>query len=62
MLRDGLKINFDFSTFVDNLSKDEVEDLKNKLNYIGYSTNEDTNELKAVIGCLLYTSDAADDL
>ena len=53
MLRDGLKINFDFSTFVDNLSKDEVEDLKSKLNYLGYSTNEDINELKTVVGIFI---------
>ena len=53
MLRDGLKINFDFSTFVDNLSTDEVEDLKTKLNYVGYSTNENINELKAVVGVFI---------
>ena len=53
MLRDGLKINFDFSTFVDNLSTDEVEDLKTKLNYVGYSTNENINELKAVLGVFI---------
>ena len=49
MLRGGLKISFDFSTFVDNLAKDEVEDLKSRLNYVGYSTNDDINELKAVV-------------
>ena len=53
MLRDGLKINFDSSTFVDNLSTDEVEDLKTKLNYVGYSTNENINELKAVVGVFI---------
>ncbi len=53
MLRDGLKINFDFSTFVDNLSTDEVEDLKTKLNYVGYSTDENINELKAVVGVFI---------
>ena len=53
MLRDGLKINFDFSTFVDNLSTDEVEDLKTKLNYVGYSTNENIDELRAVVGVFI---------
>ena len=48
-----MKINFDFSTFVDNLSTDEVEDLKTKLNYVGYSTNENINELKAVVGVFI---------
>ena len=76
MLRDGLKINFDFSTFVDNLSTDEVEDLKTKLNYVGYSTNENVDELKTLVGvfiedngleninskdCLLYTSPSPRD-
>ena len=49
MLKGGLKIKFDLSSIVDNLSNDEVEDLKNKLNYVGYSTNQDINELKTVI-------------
>ena len=53
MLRGGLKISFDFSTFVDNLAKDEVEDLKSRLNYVGYSTNDDINELKAVVGVFI---------
>tara|TARA_Y200000002_G_scaffold158850_1_gene131338 strand:+ start:185 stop:1135 length:951 start_codon:yes stop_codon:yes gene_type:complete len=48
-----LKISFDFSTFVDNLAKDEVEDLKSRLNYVGYSTNDDINELKAVVGVFI---------
>ena len=49
MLKGGLKIKFDLSSIVDNLSNDEVEDLKNKLNYVGYSTNHDINELKTVL-------------
>ena len=49
MLKGGLKIKFDLSSIVDNLSNNEVEDLKNKLNYVGYSTNEDINELKTVV-------------
>ena len=49
MLKGGLKIKFDLSSIVDNLSNDEVEDLKNKLNYVGYSTNQDINELKTVV-------------
>ena len=53
MLRGGLKISFDFSTFVDNLAKDEVEDLKSRLNYVGYSTNDDINELKAIVGVFI---------
>ena len=60
MLRGGLKINFDFSTFVDNLSKDEVKDLKSKLNYVGYSTNEDINELKAVLGVFIEDNSLGD--
>ena len=31
------------------ISKQSIEDLKNKLNYVGYSTNKDINELKTVI-------------
>ena len=49
MLKGGLKIKFDLSSIVDNLSNEEVEDLKNKLNYVGYSTNQDINELKTVV-------------
>ena len=49
MPKGGLKIKFDLSSIVDNLSNDEVEDLKNKLNYVGYSINKDINELKTVI-------------
>ena len=44
MLKGGLKIKFDLSSIVDNLSNEEVEDLKNKLNYVGYSTNQDIND------------------
>ncbi len=50
MQKGGLKIKFDLTSIVDNLSNDEVQDLKNKLNYVGYSTNQDINELKTVIG------------
>ena len=49
MPKGGLKIKFDLSSIVDNLSNDELEDLKNKLNYVGYSTNQDINELKTAI-------------
>ena len=60
MLRGGLKISFDFSTFVDNLAKDEVEDLKSRLNYVGYSTNDDINELKAVVGVFIEDNSLGD--
>ena len=35
MLKGGLKIKFDLSSIVDNLSNEEVEDLKNKLKKLG---------------------------
>ena len=35
MLKGGLKIKFDLSSIVDNLSNDEVEDLKNKKDEVG---------------------------
>jgi len=44
-----LKISFDLSSFIDNLSDDEIKDLKNKLNYAGYSTDTNLEELKSNI-------------
>jgi len=41
-----LKISFDLSSFIDNLSDDEIKDLKNKLNYAGYSTDTNLKEVK----------------
>ena len=41
-----MKISFDLSSFIDNLSDDEIKDLKNKLNYAGYSTDTNLEELK----------------
>ena len=44
-----MKISFDLSSFIDNLSDDEIKDLKNKLNYAGYSTDTNLEELKSNI-------------
>ena len=41
-----MKISFDLSSFIDNLSDDEIKDLKNKLNYAGYSSDTNLEELK----------------
>ena len=41
-----MKISFDLSSFIDNLSDDEIKDLKNKLNYAGYSTDTNLKEVK----------------
>ena len=41
-----MKISFDLSSFIDNLSDDEIKDLKNKLNFAGYSTDKNLKEIK----------------
>ncbi len=53
MLKGGLSINLDSLSFVDELSEVELEDLKARLNYIGYSTSGEKNEIKSILSLFI---------
>tara|TARA_B100001250_G_C19796596_1_gene788999 strand:- start:1563 stop:2528 length:966 start_codon:yes stop_codon:yes gene_type:complete len=53
MPKGGLTINLDSLSFVDELSEVELQDLKERLNYVGYSSTEERNEIKSVLSLFL---------
>ena len=53
MLKGGQNINLDSLSFVGELSEVELQDLKEKLNYIGYSSTEEKTEIKSILSLFL---------
>ncbi len=53
MPKGGLIINLDSLSFVDELSEVELQDLKERLNYVGYSSTEEITEIKSILSLFL---------
>jgi len=53
MPKGGLTINLDSLSFVDELSEVELQDLKERLNYVGYPSTKERNEIKTVLSLFL---------
>ena len=53
MPRGGLTINLESLSFVDKLSEVELQDLKERLNYVGYSPTVGVAEIKSVLSLFL---------
>ena len=53
MPRGGLTINLESLSFVDELSEVELQDLKERLNYVGYSSTEEKAEIKSILSLFL---------
>ncbi len=53
MPKGGLKINLHSLSFVDELSEVELQDLKERLNYVGYSSSEEKAEIKSFLSLFL---------
>ena len=49
MPRGGLTINLESLSFVDELSEVELQDLKERLNYVGYSSTGEKAENKSIL-------------
>ena len=49
----GLTINLDYLSFVDELSEVELQDLRERLNYVGYSSTGEKNEIKSILSLFL---------
>ena len=49
----GLTINLDSLSFVDELSEVELQDLRERLNYVGYSSTGEKNEIKSILSLFL---------
>ena len=53
MPRGGLTISLESLSFVDELSEVELQDLKERLNYVGYSPTEEKAEIKSILSLFL---------
>tara|TARA_B100000029_G_scaffold292399_2_gene285915 strand:+ start:1730 stop:2695 length:966 start_codon:yes stop_codon:yes gene_type:complete len=53
MPKGGLTINLDSLSFVDELSEIELQDLKERLNYVGYSSTGEKTEIKSIVSLFL---------
>ena len=53
MPKGGLTINLDSLSFIDELSEVELQDLRERLNYVGYSPAEEKTEIKSVLSLFL---------
>ena len=53
MPRGGLTINLESLSFVDELSEVELQDLKERLNYVGYSSTGEKAEIKSILSLFL---------
>jgi len=49
----GLTINLDSLSFIDELSEVELQDLKERLNYVGYSSTGEKTEIKSILSLFL---------
>ncbi len=53
MPKGGLTINLESLSFVDELSEVELQDLKERLNYVGYSSAGEKAEIKSILSLFL---------
>ena len=53
MPKGGLTINLDSLSFVDELSEIELQDLRERLNYVGYSSTGEKTEIKSIVSLFL---------
>ena len=53
MPRGGLTISLESLSFVDELSEVELQDLKERLNYVGYSPTGEKAEIKSILSLFL---------
>ena len=53
MPKGGLTISLDSLSFIDELSEVELQDLRERLNYVGYSPAEEKTEIKSVLSLFL---------
>jgi len=53
MPRGGLTISLESLSFVDDLSEVELQDLKERLNYVGYSSTGEKAEIKSILSLFL---------
>ena len=49
----GLTINLNSLSFVDELSEVELQDLRERLTYVGYPPTEETTEIKSILSLFL---------